>query len=106
MIYRYTDAIPVEMVPGLLRRTLVSSDSMMICEFTLDAGVEIPPHSHPHEQVGYVASGKVRITVDGKSFDLGPGDCYGAPSGVKHGALILEKAVVVDTFSPPREDYR
>lgn len=106
MIYRYADAAPVEVMPGLLRRTLVTGKSMMICEFTLDAGVEIPSHAHPHEQVGYVASGKVRITVGDESFVLGTGDSYYAPSGVQHGAQVLQRAVVVDTFNPPREDYR
>lgn len=106
MIYRYEDAAPVEVMPGLIRRTLVTGKSMMICEFTLDAGVEIPSHAHPHEQVGYVAFGKVRITVGGESFVLGPGDSYYAPSGVQHEAQVLQKSVVVDTFNPPREDYR
>ena len=106
MIYRYKDAQPVEMVPALLRRTLITGKSMMICEFTLEKGVEIPAHAHSHEQVGYVASGKVRITVGDESTVLGRGDCYYAPSGVMHGAQVLEKAVVVDTFNPPREDYR
>jgi quercetin dioxygenase-like cupin family protein len=106
MIYRYKDAEPVEMVPGLLRRTLITGKSMMICEFALEKGVEIPAHAHPHEQVGYVASGKVRITVGDDSNVLGRGDCYYAPSGVMHGAQVLEKAIVVDTFNPPREEYR
>ena len=106
MIYRYKDAQPVEMVPGLLRRTLITGKSMMICEFTLEKGVEIPAHAHPHEQVGYVASGKVRITVGDESTVLEQWDCYYAPSGVMHGAEVLEKAIVVDTFNPPREDYR
>lgn len=106
MMFRYTDAVPVEMIPGLVRRNLAEGGSLMICEFILEKGVKIPPHSHPHEQIGYVASGKVRISVDGKSSDLGPGDCYFAPSGISHGALVLERAVVVDTFTPPREDYR
>ena len=73
MICQYKDAKPVEMVPGLLRRTLITGKSMMICEFTLEKGVEIPAHAHPHEQVGYVASGKVRITVGDESTVLGPG---------------------------------
>ena len=106
MIYRYKDAALVEVVPGLIRRTLVTGKSMMICKFILDAGVEIPSHAHPHEQVGYVVSGKVRITVGEDGFVLGPGDSYYAPSGVQHDALVLQKAVVVDTFNPPREDYR
>ncbi|MFB3765482.1 MAG: cupin domain-containing protein [Methanotrichaceae archaeon] len=106
MINKYTSASPVEMLPGLIRRTLAEGKSMMICEFILEAGVEIPDHTHPHEQIGYIASGKVRLLIDGEQFDLGPGDTYYAPSGVKHGAIALEKSVVVDTFSPPREDYR
>lgn len=106
MIYRNEDAMPVNMMPGLLRRTLAVGESMMICQFDLDLGVVIPVHSHPHEQVGYVARGLVRLTVDGQSFDLGPGDCYSAPSWTEHGALALQPSVVVDTFHPPREDYR
>ena len=94
------------MLPGLVRRTLISGDKLMICRFDLDRGVEIPGHSHPHDQAGYIVSGKIRVTVDGKSLDLGPGDSYSAPSGVLHSALALEATVVVDTFCPPRDDYR
>ncbi len=100
------EALPVEMLPGLIRRTLVSGDTMMICRFDLDVGVSIPGHSHPHEQAGYVASGKIRLTLDGQSFELEAGDSYYAPSGMEHGAVALEPSVVVDTFSPPRDDYR
>ncbi len=106
MINKYSSASPVEMVPGLIRRTLAEGKSMMICEFTLNAGVEIPGHAHPHEQIGYIASGKLRLIIDGEHFDLGPGDTYYAPSGVKHGAIAIERSVVVDTFNPAREDYR
>jgi quercetin dioxygenase-like cupin family protein len=106
LFYRYSDAAPVQMVPGIVRRTLVSSDKLMICRFDLDTGAEIPGHAHPQDQIGYVVSGRVRITVAGKSFDLEAGDTYSAPSGVEHKALTLEKAVVVDTFNPPRDDYR
>lgn len=93
------------MIRGLIRRTLVSGEKLMICRFDLDRGVEIPSHAHPHDQAGYVVSGKIRITVDGKSCDLGPGDSYCAPSGALHSALALQASVVVDTFSPPRDDY-
>jgi quercetin dioxygenase-like cupin family protein len=106
MIYRNAEATPVEMLPGLVRRTLAEGESMLVCEFTFAAGVQVPNHTHPHEQVGYVVSGRVRMTIDGESTELGPGDSYRAPSNVPHGALTLEPSVVVDTFSPPREDYR
>lgn len=106
MILRNADSTPVEMLPGLTRRTLVSGPSMMICEFTFAANVEIPIHNHPHEQVGYVARGRVRMTVAGQSYELKAGDSYCAPSNVPHGALTLEPTVIVDTFNPPREDYK
>ena len=106
MFFEYSDAKAVEVFPGLIRRTLISGDKLMICRFDLDRGVEIPGHSHPHDQAGYVVSGKIRVTVEGKSLDLGPGDSYSAPSGVLHSALALEATVVVDTFCPPRDDYR
>ena len=105
MFYRLVDAPSVEMVPGLIRRTLVSGKALMICRFDLESGVQIPEHSHPHDQAGYVVSGRIQITIDGNSLELGPGDSYCAPPGVLHSARSLEATVVVDTFSPPREDY-
>ena len=105
MFFFYERAEVVEMLPGLVRRTLVSDERLMICRFDLVKGVEIPGHSHPQDQAGYVISGRIRLSVDGKSSDLGPGDSYSAPSGAVHSALALERSVVVDTFSPPREDY-
>ena len=104
--FQYADAASVQMVPGLIRRTLVSTDNLMICRFDLDKGVQIPSHSHPHDQAGYVVSGKIRITVDGRGCDLGAGDSYSAPPNVLHSAIALEASVVVDTFYPPRDDYR
>lgn len=106
MFFQYADAASVQMASGLIRKTLVSGDRLMICRFDLDVGVEIPSHAHSHDQAGYVVSGKIRITVDGKSCDLGPGDSYYAPSNVLHSAMALEASVVVDTFNPPRDDYR
>ncbi len=105
LFYRLIDAPLVEMVPGLIRRTLVSGKGLMICRFDLESGVQIPVHSHPHDQAGYVVSGRIEITVDGNSLELGPGDSYCAPPGVLHSARALEATIVVDTFSPPREDY-
>jgi len=106
MLLRHAESIPVEVIPGLVRRTLAEGNAMMICEFTLERDVEIPMHSHPHEQVGYVASGSIRMTIGEKTFDMNPGDSYFAPAGIPHGVIVLTPAVVVDTFSPPREDYR
>ncbi len=106
MIYLNKDAKPINVLPGLIRRTLAQSQSMMICEFTFDAHVEIPLHSHPHDQVGYLVEGRVEMNIAGEKFILNKGDSYSAPSNISHGVITLEPSVIVDTFSPPREDYR
>ncbi len=106
MITLNKDSKPITMLPGLTRRTLAQGQAMMLCEFTFEAHVEIPVHSHPHEQVGYVVKGRVEMTIEGKKYALKQGDSYYAPSNVPHGALTLEPTVIVDTFCPPREDYR
>ncbi|HHB91257.1 MAG TPA: cupin domain-containing protein [Anaerolineae bacterium] len=103
---RHDDATPVEMLPGLVRRTLVWGEKMMLCEFTAEAGVIVPMHSHPHEQVGYVLSGRVQFTVDGETWIAGPGDSYAIPGGVEHEARVLEPTVLIELFSPPREAFK
>ena len=106
MIFLNEDAKTVQALPGLTRKTLAVSQSMMMCEFTFEANVQIPIHSHPHDQVGYLVKGRVEMTIDGNKFELHAGDSYSAPSNVPHGALTLEPSIIVDTFCPPREDYR
>jgi quercetin dioxygenase-like cupin family protein len=96
---------PVEVLPGLYRRTLAWGERMMMCEFTADAGVVVPMHSHPHEQVGFVQSGRVEFTVAGESWVAQPGDSYAIPGHVEHAARFLEPTVLLELFSPPREDY-
>jgi quercetin dioxygenase-like cupin family protein len=106
MIVRNNDIQPIEMLQGLTRKTLAQSQTMMICEFTFAANVRIPIHTHAHDQVGYVVYGRIVMNIDGQEFELGSGDSYSAPSLVPHGATTLEPTVIIDTFSPPREDYR
>ena len=106
MIFLNKDAKSAEMLPGITRKTLAQSKSMMICEFNFEAEVEIPIHSHPHEQVGYLVVGQVEMTIAGKKNILNKGDSYCAPSDVPHGAYTLKPSIIIDTFSPPREDYR
>lgn len=105
-VVRRDSARPVEMFPGVVRRTLTAGDRMMLIEVTLDRGAVVPSHSHPHEQTGYLVSGRLRLEIEGEVRDLSPGDCWMIPGGVAHQATALEPSVLVDVFSPPREEYR
>jgi quercetin dioxygenase-like cupin family protein len=106
MIYLNKEAKPINAFPGLIRKTLAQSKTMMICEFRFDAHIKIPIHSHPHDQVGYLVEGHVEMTIDGKKYELNKGDSYCAPSNIPHGVYTLEPSLIVDTFCPPREDYQ
>jgi quercetin dioxygenase-like cupin family protein len=69
-------------------------------------GAIVPMHTHPHEQTGYLVSGRARMQIEDKAVDLTPGDCWMIPGNVPHEATALEDAVFIDIFSPPREEYR
>lgn len=100
-----TDRRQVVALPGIHRRTMATTPGTMLCEFTLEKGSTVPTHAHRHEQIGYVVSGRVRMTIAGVARDLGPGDAYAIPGDVPHSADALETSVVVDVFTPQREDY-
>jgi len=100
------DVIPVEMIPGLLRRTLAWGEKAMLCEFEAEPGVFIPMHSHRHEQVGYVLVGEVEFVSAGETFVAKAGDSYAIPGGVEHSARFLAPTTLIEVFSPVREEFQ
>ena len=97
---------PVEMLDGVYRRTLGTTDTVMLVEITLSQDAVVPMHSHPNEQVGYVVRGEIELTIGEAVYLCQPGDSYAIPGGVEHMGRAISECVVVDCFSPPREDYR
>ena len=106
MLTHRSDATPVEMLPGVTRRTLNSSERMMLIEVALAKGAVVPSHSHPHEQIGYLASGRLLFELGDQRRELTAGDSWLAPPNVSHQVTALEPSVAIDVFSPPREEYR
>ena len=98
---------PVEVLPGITKRVMSYGDDSMICRFDLQKGAKIPLHSHEASQNGYVLSGKVRLLAEGEktACEAGP-DCgyYFAPHET-HGLIVLEDAVLIETFCPLRPEY-
>jgi quercetin dioxygenase-like cupin family protein len=100
------DAEQVQMKEGVYRRTMATTDEAMLCEFFLERDAEIPPHQHMNDQVGYVVFGRLEMMIGGVTQVLNPGESYAIPGGVMHSARALIDTLAVDTFSPPRNDYR
>ena len=92
-------------LPGIERKTLVYGERTLSTEFRMRAGSTLPAHKHPYEQTGYLVSGRMRLTIDGESFDAMAGASWCIPADVLHGAEILEDSVALEIFSPVRADY-
>ena len=100
------DSQQIVMGEGIHRRTMATTDEAMLCEFFLERGAKIPEHSHMNDQVGYIVYGRLEMTIGEETRILLPGDSYAIPGGVKHSGLVLADTLILDAFSPPRNDYR
>jgi quercetin dioxygenase-like cupin family protein len=94
-----------ELVKGVHLKTLVYGDQTLMTEVRFEKGAVIPPHSHPHEQTGYMVAGQLEFIVDGEHTPAKPGDSWNIAGNIEHGATALEESVVIEVFSPVREDY-
>jgi quercetin dioxygenase-like cupin family protein len=80
-------------------------EHIMVTLMTFKEGQRVDTHAHPHEQAGYCIEGRFELTVGGVSAVIEPHDSYVIPGDTPHGYRVLEDAVAVEMFSPPREDY-
>ncbi|MEM8535502.1 MAG: cupin domain-containing protein [Chloroflexota bacterium] len=103
----YADQIEAFITPeGAQRRILSYGGNMMLVQFTFEAGITAPIHSHPHEQLGYVVSGELDLIMEGmETTRLTAGSSYYVAPNVKHGVVIHQPTVLIDSFSPIREDF-
>ncbi len=102
----YGDLSAVEMFPGVTRRTLVSGANTTLVEIRLAAGAEVPEHTHPHEQAGYVAAGRVALRFGAQEpRALAAGASYLIPGGEPHHVRALEASTLVEVFAPVREEF-
>lgn len=92
-------------IEGVKLKNLTHGDKTHLTEVKLKKGAIIPEHNHPQEQTGYLLSGRLRFfSGDDETIAL-PGDSWTFVGGTMHGAEAFEDTVVLECFSPPREDY-
>lgn len=97
--------VPVQSIADGIERQMIWGERIMICRLRFAPGCVTAVHNHPHEQITLVERGRVRFVVDGTERLASAGDVLQFPSGISHGATILdEEVVLVDIFSPIRED--
>jgi quercetin dioxygenase-like cupin family protein len=90
---------------GLKRRVLAYNEKLFLVEHEMVKGWVGTMHSHPHDQIVYAVHGHLKVTFQGKTFEIRTGDTFVVRGGVEHGACALEDSLVIDVFTPWREDY-
>lgn len=90
---------------GVTRRILAHGGGMMAVEVNFEKDAVGPLHSHPHEQLTYVLSGRFSFTIDGETHNVSGGDTLYKKPNVIHGCVCLEAGTLLDTFTPQREDF-
>jgi quercetin dioxygenase-like cupin family protein len=91
--------------PGVERRVRLSLPEMMVVEFRFAAGAVGALHAHPHVQSSYVREGAFDVTIAGTTRRLGAGGGYIVPGGVEHSVVALEPGMLIDVFTPRRDDF-
>ena len=90
---------------GVNFKTTVWGKNTSLGEFKLKKDSIIPSHKHPHEQTGYLISGSMKFFIDKQEFIAEPGDSWNILGNVEHGVEVLEDTVVIEVFSPVRQEY-
>ena len=90
---------------GVKRKVMTYDANLMLVKVAFEAGGIGSAHSHVHTQMSYVASGVFSITIADQTQIVRAGDVYYIPPNVRHGAICEEAGVLVDVFTPMREDF-
>jgi quercetin dioxygenase-like cupin family protein len=90
---------------GVKRKIMSYDDKLMLVKVAFEKGGVGPLHQHYHSQITHVETGVFEVEIDGSKKVLRAGDAYYIPPHVLHGCVCLEAGVLIDVFSPMREDF-
>ena len=102
--HRWTDLSPQALTESIQRRYF-TADRLTVARFELKKGGVVPRHAHDNEQVSCVLTGALRFQFDDREVVVGAGEVMQIPGGIAHEVTVLEDTVVMDIFSPVRQDW-
>ncbi|MDB5207659.1 MAG: cupin protein [Flavisolibacter sp.] len=91
--------------PGMKRKIMAYDENLMLVKVEFETGGIGTLHQHHHSQITHVESGIFEVEINGEKKVLTTGDAFYIPTNVLHGAVCLEAGVLIDVFSPMREDF-
>ncbi len=105
MYVKLSDIEETDLGEGVTRKILASGGDMMMVQFVFEKGAVGAPHTHVHEQVGYVLQGSFELTLGDEKITIEGGDTFYVPSNTVHGVVALEDGILLDVFTPQRQDF-
>ena len=94
-----------EMSKGVRRKIMAYDDKVMVVKVQFEKGGVGAVHQHHHSQITHIESGIFEVDIAGEKKILRTGDAFYIPSNVLHGAVCRKAGVLIDVFSPMREDF-
>ncbi len=84
---------------------LATGEKAMVTRMFFNTGENVPSHSHPNEQCGYVITGNYKLTIGKVTALISQGDSYAVPENIEHALEVISGGIIIDFFTPPRKDY-
>ena len=97
--------IPAEQINPSISRQFITGDRVTVARFELKRGGIVPMHAHENEQVSFVLDGALKFKIDGREIIVRGGEVLQIPGTAPHEVEVLEDTLVVDVFSPVRQDW-
>lgn len=103
----HCDSLPSRTIAPGIEARVMWGDKLMLLRVQMNPGAVLPPHYHQHEQMGIVVSGSLELAIGNEIYPLGENSTYLVPGMTMHAKKAGPNgAVVIDAFSPPREEYK
>jgi quercetin dioxygenase-like cupin family protein len=104
--FQFENEVPWEdLGNGIHRQVYGYDDTLMLVKAKFIEGAVGTLHEHHHSQVTYVDSGVFEMAIGDEKKIIRKGDGYYVPPHVLHGCVCLEPGILIDAFSPHREDF-
>ena len=100
------DLVPIENIEtGIGRKVMAFDDQLMMAKVFFETGSVGELHQHIHSQISHIESGLFEVQIGDMKKVLKAGDAFYIPPNSMHGVVCLEKGVLIDVFSPMRDDF-
>ncbi len=101
--HRWSEIAPERI--GLVSRRAINGDRMTVAQFEMTRAAKAKTHGHEAEEMLCVVKGALKVTINADEFTVRQGEVMQIPGGIPHAVEALEDSLVIDAFSPLREDW-